>query len=111
MEPIRDANFSVKHSRLYNKIGYRLLTHLTDEKLYRCYRRLLGCGHVAQDIEIGMLCPTGEITADRLHIFSSCKTFLHKLIPWEPTYSHRGQGRSKSTFVDVLIKDTGINSS
>ena len=55
-----------------------------------------------------------KIASRRLQLAGHChrhpELCAQKLILWEPTHGHRGRGRPKTTFVDVLMNDTGAES-
>ena len=55
-----------------------------------------------------------KIASRRLQLAGHChrhpELCAQKLILWEPTHGHRGRGRPKTTFVDVLLNDTGAES-
>ena len=83
-------------------------------------------GHLDQDAEKGSECSlqqqnkelyrgwpalSEKIASRRLQLAGHChrhpELCAHKLILWEPTHGHRGRGRPKTTFLDVLKSDTG----
>ena len=55
-----------------------------------------------------------KIAARRLqlagHFYRHPELSSQKLVLWEPTHSHRGRGRPRTSYVDTLRRDTGVAS-
>ena len=69
-------------------------THVTNERLYA-----------------GIFRVSDKIAARRMRLAGHCQRHQElpasKLVLWEPTHGHRSRGRPTPTYVDVLKKDTG----
>ena len=72
-------------------------THVTNESLYA-----------------GVLRVSDKIAARRMRLAGHCQRHQElsasKLVLWEPTHGHRSRGRPTLTYVDVLKKDAGAQS-
>ena len=83
------------YTRMLRKaVNVHWSSKITNKELYRCWPAL-----------------SDKIASRRLQLAGHChrhpELCAHKLILWEPTHGHRGRGRPRTTFLDVLKNDTG----
>ena len=98
------------------------LTKALQKSLDGCYTRMLRVVlNISQDQHITNQCLYGalpsvseKIAVRRMRLAGHCHRHrelpAQKLVLWEPTHGHRSRGRPTSTYVDVLRKDAGAES-
>ena len=67
------------------------------------------------DLYGGLQKVSSKVRERRLRLAGHCvrhqELMANKLVLWEPTRGRRGRGRKKDTFVNMLVKDTGLDNS
>ena len=98
------------------------LTKALQKSLDGCYTRMLRVvlninqdEHITNQRLYGALPSVSEkIAVRRMRLAGHCHRHrelpVKKLVLWEPTHGHRSRGRPTSTYVDVLRKDAGAES-
>ena len=80
-----------------------------------CYVNINQDEHITNKRLYGELPSVSEkIAARRMKLAGHCHRHqelpVKRLVLWEPTHGHRSTGRPTSTYVDVLKKDSGAES-
>ena len=108
---------TVESGFLHGGETWTLTPTLVTKSLNRCYTRMLRVAlnvfwqsHTSNEYLYGDLPRVGDKVAARR---TQRHPYLpaHKLVLWEPTHGHSGRGPPKSTLVDILKRDSDVDSS
>ena len=97
---------------------WTLTPTLVTKSLNGCYTRMLRVAlnvfwqsHTSSEYLYGDLPRVGDKVATRGTETRHPYLPAHKLVLWEPTHGHSGRGPPKSTLVDILKRDSDVDSS
>ena len=106
---------------LYGSECWTLKPNL-EKSLDGCYTRMLRAVlNISKSVHVtneflyeGIPRVSGKIAARRMRLAGHCRRHpelpASKLVLWEPTHGHRSRGRPALTYVDILKKDAGAQS-
>ena len=108
-EYTESSRISSVHVRESVEPGYQLYMYRSPEPAYYLYRYLRATN---SEVYVGLPIVMESIRGRRLrltgHIDRHNELISRDLLFWDPLHGSRGRGRPKTSYIDVLRRDTGL---